>query len=244
MSGDVTRPSFDFGADEVGEVARALADSVQALSVRIAELLRDRAQMEAILSGMVEGVLVLDQDGRVQLANRAARAMLDIGSSAAGRLYLEVVRHPDISSQLSKALRGDDADTHELVLGGDSSRLFMTRAASVSGVHGGAVLVLHDVSELRHADQVRHDFVANVSHELRTPLTAIRGYVETLLDESEDAEQRRHFLEVIARHTERMDRLVTDLLRLARLDAKQDLVETSSCEVESTFRAVVADLAP
>jgi signal transduction histidine kinase len=86
--------------------------------------------------------------------------------------------------------------------------------------------------------------VANVSHELRTPLTAIRGYVEALLDGPQDAEQIRQFLEIAARHAERMERLVTDLLRLARLDAGQELLERTTCDVERTLRDVVADLAP
>jgi two-component system phosphate regulon sensor histidine kinase PhoR len=200
--------------------------------------------MEAILSGMVEGVLVLDQQGRIQLANRAAQTMLNVDSTAVGRLYLEVIRHPDISAQLTTALRGQAVDSHELALGRDQSRLFAARAAPVAGVHAGAVLVLHDISDLRRADQVRRDFVANVSHELRTPLTAIRGYVEALLDEPPDAEQARHFLDIIARHAARMERLVTDLLRLARLDAKQELLEMATCDIERTFRTVVADLAP
>ena len=243
-SGDVTRTPIDFGADEAGAVARALDASAQAMGVRIAELAHDRAQMEAILAGMVEGVLALDQHGRVQLANRAAQAMLNVDASAIGRLYLEVIRHPDISSQLTTALRGEEVDPHELALGRDLSRLFTARAAPVAGADAGAVLVLHDISDLRRADQVRRDFVANVSHELRTPLTAIRGYVEALLDEPQDPDQTRHFLEIIARHATRMERLVTDLLRLARLDAKQELLEMASCDIERMFRTVVADLAP
>ncbi len=84
--------------------------------------------------------------------------------------------------------------------------------------------MLHDITELKRADQVRRDFVANVSHELRTPLTAIRGYVEALLDES-PSDEARQFLQIIFRHTTRMERLVGDLLRLARLDAGQETPE-------------------
>jgi two-component system phosphate regulon sensor histidine kinase PhoR len=106
------------------------------------------------------------------------------------------------------------------------------------------VLVLHDITDLRRADQIRRDFVANVSHELRTPLTAIRGYVEALLDGPSDAESTRKFLEIIARHSTRMERLVKDLLRLARLDARQELLETTRCDIKQIFSAVAADLAP
>jgi two-component system phosphate regulon sensor histidine kinase PhoR len=109
---------------------------------------------------------------------------------------------------------------------------------------GGAVLVLHDITDLRHADQVRRDFVANVSHELRTPLTAIRGYVEALLDSPGDPDEARRFLEVISRHALRMERLVRDLLRLARLDAGQEAIERVSCPVSGIINAVCADLDP
>jgi two-component system phosphate regulon sensor histidine kinase PhoR len=239
---DAARFSPDYGGDEIASLARAFDSPVQELARRLEELTRDRARMEAILSGMVEGVLVLDRHGRVQLVNRAAQAMLHVDASAVNRLYLEVIRHPDISAQLTVVLRGDAVDAQELPLGRDFSRVFVARAAPVAGASGGAVLVLHDITDLRRADQVRRDFVANVSHELRTPLTAIRGYVEALVDELPDPTQTRHFLEIVARHSGRMERLVTDLLRLARLDAKQEVLDVAPCEIHQIISAVVADL--
>ena len=236
------RSSSDYGSDEIAVVARAFDVPIQELARRLEELTRDRARMEAILSGMVEGVLVLDRHGRMQLVNRAAQAMLHVDASAVGRLYLEVIRHPDISAQLTAALRGDDVEPQELPLGRDFTRVFFARAAPVAGASGGAVLVLHDITDLRLGDQVRRDFVANVSHELRTPLTAIRGYIEALVDELPDPAQTRHFLEIVARHSGRMERLVTDLLRLARLDAKQEVLDVAPCEVQQIVGAVVADL--
>jgi two-component system phosphate regulon sensor histidine kinase PhoR len=243
-AGDLTRPVYDHGTDELGTVARALDDSVQQLGGRIEELSRDRARMEAILGGMVEGVLVVDRQGHLQLVNRAAQQMLRVEPSAAGRLYLEVIRHPDITAQLTAALDGEEIGGHELTLARDPGRTLLTRAAPVTGPGGGAVLVLHDITDLRRADQIRRDFVANVSHELRTPLTAIRGYVEALLDGPADAESTRKFIEIIARHSTRMERLVKDLLRLARLDARQELLETARCDIKQIFSAVTADLAP
>ena len=237
------RSSSDYGSDEIAVVARAFDVPIQELARRLEELTRDRARMEAILSGMVEGVLVLDRHGRMQLVNRAAQAMLHVDASAVGRLYLEVIRHPDISAQLTAALRGDDVEPQELPLGRDFTRVFFARAAPVAGASGGAVLVLHDITDLRRADQVRRDFVANVSHELRTPLTAIRGYIEALVDELPDPAQTRHFLEIVARHSGRMERLVTDLLRLARLDAKQEVLDVAPCEVQQIVGAVVGPVA-
>jgi two-component system phosphate regulon sensor histidine kinase PhoR len=244
-AGDLTRVAYDYGSDELGAVARALDASVQELGQRIEELTGDRARMEAILAGMVEGVLVVDRQGRLQLINRAAQVMLRVDAASIGRPYVEVIRHPDITPQLASALRGGEVDSREVAIARDPGRTFVARAASVTlGGGGGAVLVLHDITDLRRADQIRRDFVANVSHELRTPLTAIRGYAEALLDDPPDAEQARRFLEIIARHSSRMERLVQDLLRLARLDAKQEPLETIDCDIRQLFEAVASDLAP
>jgi two-component system phosphate regulon sensor histidine kinase PhoR len=245
-AGDLSRSTYDYGSDELGTVARALDTSVQELGGRLEELSRDRARMGAILAGMVEGVLVVDRQGRLQLVNRAAQEMLRVDASAASRSYLEVIRHPDIAAQLTRALNGEDAGSQEVALTRDPGRTFVARAAPVSrSGGGGAVLVLHDITDLRRADQIRRDFVANVSHELRTPLTAIRGYVEALLDEGAgDAEGTQKFLEIIARHTTRMERLVKDLLRLARLDARQEVLEMARCDIRQIFSGVIADLSP
>jgi two-component system phosphate regulon sensor histidine kinase PhoR len=241
--GDLTRPTYDYGPDELGAVARVLDGSVQELGHRLEELSRDRGRMEAILSGMVEGVLVVDGGGRLQLANRAAQAMLRMEASSIGRPYVEVIRHPDIAAQIGAALRGGEGDSRELALSRNPGHTFVARAAPVSSGGGGAVLVLHDITDLRRADQIRRDFVANVSHELRTPLTAIRGYVEALIDDRPDPEDTKRFLEIIARHSLRMERLVSDLLRLARLDARQEPLDLASCDMQQLFNTVVGDVA-
>jgi signal transduction histidine kinase len=103
--------------------------------------------------------------------------------------------------------------------------------------------VLHDITDLKRADQIRRDFVANVSHELRTPLTAIRGYVEALSEDDADPDESRRFLEIIIRHTERMERLVKDLLRLARLDAGQETLDIADCNLRNMAQGVTSDLA-
>jgi two-component system phosphate regulon sensor histidine kinase PhoR len=244
-AGDLRPPHLDYGSDELGVVARALDGSVQELGRRLAELDRDRAQMEAILAGMIEGVLVVDQQGRLRLANDAARRMLHLDDSAVGRHYVETIRHPAISALVASALAGRMPDALQLATPRDEARTLTARAAPVASRGAqGAVLVLHDITELRRADQIRRDFVANVSHELRTPLTAIRGYVEALSEPGTTASDRRRFLEIVARHTDRMERLVKDLLRLARLDAGQEALEAIVCEVRALVDGVLADLSP
>jgi two-component system, OmpR family, phosphate regulon sensor histidine kinase PhoR len=244
-SGDLGSRVRDVRQDEFGELGRALDDAVQSLGQKVGELARDRARMEAILGGMVEGVLVVNQQGQVQLVNDAARAMLRLDDKAIGRRYVELIRHPDIAGQLTRALAGEAPGGVELSLGRDLSQILIARAAPVvASGSTGAVLVLHDISDLRRADRIRRDFVANVSHELRTPLTAIRGYVEALLDAPPRPEETRRFLEIIARHSSRMERLVKDLLRLARLDAGQEALETAPCSVEALLAGVIGDLTP
>jgi two-component system phosphate regulon sensor histidine kinase PhoR len=242
-AGDFSRPAHDYGEDELGAVARALDTAAQELGRKIDDLSRDRARTEAILAGMVEGVLIVDRQGRVQLLNRAAQDMLRVVEPATGRPYVEVIRHPDIAALLGASLRREPVASRELTLSRDASRTFVARAAAVSSVgDGGAVVVLHDITDLRKAGQIRQDFVANVSHELRTPLTAIRGYVEALLDEPSIGAEARGFLDIIGRHTGRMERLVKDLLRLARLDARQEPLERTRCGVRDAFDAVLSDL--
>jgi two-component system phosphate regulon sensor histidine kinase PhoR len=243
--GDLSPSGLDYGDDELGTVARALDDSVQLVGRQLAEQARDHARMEAILAGMIEGVIVVDPQGRLQLANEAARRMLRLDDLSVGRHYVESIRHPAIAELVAAALAGRSSDALQLSPPRDPSRTIMARAtpAAGGGAHG-AVLVLHDITDLRRADQIRRDFVANVSHELRTPLTAIRGYVEALTDTETTAEQSRTFLGIIARHSERMERLVKDLLRLARLDAGQETLDIISCDTRNLVQGVMSDMTP
>jgi signal transduction histidine kinase len=127
----------------------------------------------------------------------------------------------------------------------DEGRTLIGRAAPTpTGKGHGAVLVLHDITDLRRADRIRRDFVANVSHELRTPLTAIRGYLEALGEGDVTVDESRRFLDIILRHTLRMERLVKDLLRLARLDAGQETLEVVACDTHALIKAVVAEVTP
>jgi len=241
--GDFTRPDTDFGNDEIGMVARVMDDTARELGTRLTEVARERAHMDAVLQGMVEGAVLVNRHGKLVISNPAVRAMLRLPDDAEGRHFLEVVRHPDIAALLTAALNGGRPDPSEVQLDSQSRRSFVARAVPVEASRdGGAVLVLHDVTELRQADQVRRDFVANVSHELRTPLTAIRGYVEALMDAPGDAALAERFLQIIARHADRMDRLVTDLLRLARLDARQELLQPESSHVNTVLAGVLSEM--
>ncbi len=176
-----------------------------------------RRELEAILEAMGEGVLVIDRGKRVVLANPAVRRLLTLppGMPDAGPALADVVRLPSVHALAARAL-GGQRQSEELLL--TDGRPVLVRTAPVEGT--GAVLVFHDLEDLRRLEAVRRDFVANVSHELRTPLAAIRGYAETLVHGGlADPARALEFATVIHRHAERLARLIDDLLELSRLEA-------------------------
>ena len=151
---DFSQPARDYGTDEIGIVAGALDHTARELGVRLGEMARERAHMDAILTGMVEGVLLLNASGRLALTNPAAREMLRLPDAAEGIHYLEVVRQPDISAQLASALGGGQPAAAEIHLDRDRRQTFAAHVVPVAWERGGgAVLVLHDITDLRRADQ-------------------------------------------------------------------------------------------
>jgi two-component system phosphate regulon sensor histidine kinase PhoR len=178
---------------------------------------------------MVEGVAVIDAQERIVFCNRAFSEVWNLDSAAIeGRPVIEAVRNPDLLGLTRRALQGEEGLRSEIAMGIVQQRSFSVTATPVIALEGaltggaptGAVLVLHDVSELRRLERVRHDFVANVSHEFKTPLTAIQGFAETLLSGAlEDPRNNRRFLEIIRDHATRLAVLTDDLLKLARIEA-------------------------
>jgi len=212
--------------DELGLLEAQLAEMASTIQVALATMRVERERLEAILSGMVEGVLVTDLDGRVVLLNARARELLAVPASveASGRPLIDFVRDPAFA-EIPRLLRtGDGVVSREVSLSmpGEGGRWLQVNGARLRGAAGvpfGLVLVLHDVSELRRLETVRRDFIANVSHELRTPLTAIKGYAEMLLGPAgEKRDTALRYLEIIDRHSERLGRLIDDLFALSDLE--------------------------
>lgn len=195
--------------DELGRLARSFNHLTIRLRETLEEISAERRKAEAILSNMADGLVALDREGRIIHVNPAAARMLRAEPAALeGRRLAEVL--PEAS------LDGEAPFVHR-------DRTLRARLAPLrdsSGQATGTVVVLHDVTEEERLERMRREFVANVSHELRTPLTTIKSYVETLLDgAAEDPEVAERFLGVVNRETERMTRLVSDLLTLSHLDS-------------------------
>jgi len=210
--------------DEFGVLEARLGDMARSVAATIAALRVEQERLEAILRGMVEGVLVTDLSGGVVLMNERARALLGIPGDVAtrGQPLVELSRDPALGELIRELAAGAAIASHDVTLAGGIGPSLQVNGARLRGADErpfGFVLVLHDVTELRRLEVIRRDFVANVSHELRTPLTAIKGYAETLLGPAGDErETARRFLGVIDRHSERLGRLINDLLILSDLE--------------------------
>lgn len=214
--------------DELGELAAGLNRTAAELDRMVRTLTEERNQSAAILASMTEGVAVIDAGQKVIFCNAAFERTLGIqGGSCRGRPMVEAIPHADLLELVRKALLAGETVRGELVAGSLRTRSYSAVAAPVrtAGDKAGAVVVLHDISELRRLERARRDFVANVSHEFRTPLTAIQGFAETLLEGAlADPANSRRFLEIIRSNAVRLQRLTDDLLELARIEAgKQDL---------------------
>jgi len=211
-------------ADDLGVLEEQLADMAREVATTIDALRVERERLEAILRGMVEGVVVTDLVGTVVLMNDRARELLDVpfAHDGRGQPLIELARQPELAEILRELAAGAAVMSRDVSLGGADASAIQVNGARLCAADGtpfGVVLVLHDVTELRRLEVIRRDFVANVSHELRTPLTAIKGYAETLLGPAgADAETRGRFLSVIDRHSERLGRLIDDLLTLSDLE--------------------------
>jgi two-component system phosphate regulon sensor histidine kinase PhoR len=234
------------GTDEVAELGRTLNLMAERLSEKIQDLEGERAKVAAILDSMVEGVIAIDQRGRILLVNHAGRSIFDLGREPVeGRPLLEIVRHKAILDLVAGGQHRDVEGTRrrEIELGPPVDRILDAQASALALAPSGygTLLVLHDVTELRRLERVRTEFVANVSHELRTPLTSIRGYLETLLDGAlEEPANARRFLEIAHTHAERLSRLVDDLLQLSDIETGKLVLKPARLRLHEVAADVIA----
>jgi two-component system phosphate regulon sensor histidine kinase PhoR len=211
--------------DELGALERHLVELAREMRAQLARTEAERAKLEAVLRSMADGVVVLDRESRILLCNRAAREQLELstrGEVVGAHLSL-VCRVPEIASLVASALEGSGAPRQREIdfPGRETNRVVSASAVAVmeEAETLGVILMLHDLTRIRQFEAMRADFVANVSHELRTPLTAIRGYAETLLGGAvRDPDHAAEFVAVIQRHSERLTRLIDDLLTLSDLE--------------------------
>ena len=228
--------------DELDDLARAFNATAARLAETIRVLSDERNREATILGSMIEGVAVISGRERVLYSNRAFSQILGLeGQAVEDRPLIEVVRHTGLLAVIKQALSAEKQQVSEIVVGTVRPRSFAVTATPVrAGGASGAVLVLHEISELRRLERVRQDFVANVSHEFRTPLTAIQGFAETLLSGAlDDPANRRRFVEIIRDHATRLARLTEDLLELSRIEAGELKLEFQPVSVRQLVDSCV-----
>jgi two-component system, OmpR family, phosphate regulon sensor histidine kinase PhoR len=219
------------------EELAGLADSVnrmaEQIESRMQAVIRERNQLEAVLSSMLEGVIAIDHEERVISLNpAAARWFNSSAEKIQGRTLQEVIRDLGIQKFVTQSLQGRTPATADMVVSRNGARILNIKSTPLKGSGpetSGALIVFSDVTQLRRLEEMRRDFVANVSHEIKTPLTAIKGFVETLHHgQVENPDEVRRFLGIIARHVDRLNAIIEDLLMLSRIENEAEHAQLST----------------
>ena len=228
--GDFKKPLV--ATDDMSLEVRALSESMNRMARQLEErfntILQQRNEQNAVLSSMLEAVIVVDTNEKIVGINKAASKLFNIRSQdAAGKSIQEVIRNIQLQAMVREILASDTAVVDEVVVNKSGSEFFLqtngVKLFNNTGECFGALMVMNDVTRLRRLENVRRDFVANVSHELKTPVTSIKGYAETILDSAlEDADQTKKFLEIIVRQSNQLHAIVDDLLSLSKIEQDTD----------------------
>ncbi len=205
-----------------------------------------QARQQALFNSMVEGVLLLDDIGRIQLINQSLARLFDLTADVRGQTILEAFRWPALQGLVDRAIAEHPIVGLELESPGPQPRSLQINIATYvdqAGIRQGLILVIHDVTRVKQLENTRQEFVANVSHELRTPLSLIKGFVETLIDGAkDDPAQATRFLQIIDKHTDRLTYLIEDLLTISRLESGQIVMNLQPVPLREVVERVIIDL--
>jgi two-component system phosphate regulon sensor histidine kinase PhoR len=229
------------GDEEIAALGTSLNTMAQNLNAKMKELSDGKQQLELILEAMGQGVMVLDRSGRITLTNTAILKALGTDRDLVRKTPLEVFRRPELENAVRSVLAGKPTLVLETMVGnGTILQASVTPVTNASGEVDSAVIVFHDLTDIRRTDRMRRDFVANVSHEFKTPLTSIRGYTETLLSGAKDDPGiALDFLKTIERNAQQLEALVSDLLVLAKLEAEVPATR-DQCDLKSVIDEQIA----
>jgi two-component system phosphate regulon sensor histidine kinase PhoR len=235
--------------DELGSLSRAIGEMGNQLGNKIEEISKEKEYLQTILKGMMEGVLVVDGRGRILMVNDALRNLLSLSSDVSNRMPLEVIRNAELEEAIKEVLQEERNAVLELNLTTSEEK---TLEVNVVGIlpsseernkNGekirGAIAVFHDITRLKELEKIRQDFVANVSHELRTPLTTIKGYAETLLEGALKEPVASQFVQVIKRHTDRLTKIVEDLLTLSKIESREFQLKKEKVSIDELTEDVL-----
>jgi two-component system phosphate regulon sensor histidine kinase PhoR len=247
-SPEFTRNGWSNPQDGILALCEKITEERDRLRQQINE---DAFNLDAILSSMTEGVMVVDRDRRIQLVNKSFNELFNLNSNPVGKTILMSLRQAAIEDVVRLTIDTSLMQSREIILPGQSeaaTRYFEINAVPVPdrlGQTTGAVTVLHEITELRHVEMIRREFVSNVSHELRTPLSIFHGYLENLIDDPElPRAEIANALRVMRRHSQRLNALLEDLLTLARLESRRVKIEPVLIRVVPFLQKMVEEWTP
>lgn len=224
--GDYTKRMINLPKNELGYLGETLNHLGGQISQQIAKISHEKTQLKTMLTGMVEGIISLDQNMKIVFCNRSAYQILGIEQKDIRGLTINrAINLHELNELAEKAKSKQELIEEEIVIRRDLKKITLEAYATYFSSEGmsGIIIVLYDVTQMLHLESVRRDFVANVSHEIKTPLTAIKGYAETLLDGAlEDQETSRKFVDKIYTNAQRLNSLVVDLISLAQIEASDE----------------------
>ena len=226
-------------AQRLGLRLEKVSEDLQQLNKQVA---KRESGMQTIFSAMHDALLVVDSKRHVILANKAFRNLFALPEISEGTPLLEIVRDATLDRVIDDAFDRGALVRSDLVLDGSQVELDAVATRNDAGEITGALVLFHDITELKKMDQIRRDFVANVSHELRTPLSILRGYIETLLDNPKTSrEEFSRILGVMERHSKRLDLLAEDLLTLAQLESANPDLQLGKVDLSTFFGEIIRD---
>jgi two-component system phosphate regulon sensor histidine kinase PhoR len=242
--GDFSKRALFHAQDEIGELALSLNAMSEEIKDKIEKINSERAKLDLVLSSMVEGVMVTDQKERIILMNPSLRKLFLVDLEPEGRRPLEVIRNTAVQGMVDRLLKEKHRlVTEEVVLNAPEEKILKVNGVPIvrNDRLEGAILVFHDITELRHLERIRQDFVANVSHELRTPISSIKGYAETLLEGAlDDKKNLKEFIGIILQDSNRLASLINDLLDLSKIESGKMKMAFLSLDPVSLIKRAVA----
>ncbi|MDB6036773.1 MAG: sensor signal transduction histidine kinase, partial [Verrucomicrobiales bacterium] len=230
------------------ERARAKAEFTrEALRQQQQAIAQGEAQQQALVNSMLEGVLLLGRDGRIQLINRSLAFLFNLTTEVRGKTVVEALRWSALEELVRRVAKEKQVIGSEIEFPGPPVRILQANATAFLDYElkqEGAIFVFHDITRLKQLENTRREFVANVSHELRTPLTLINGFIETLLNGAkDDPVLAERFLQKISKHADRLTYLIEDLLTISKLESGQVSMNRSEFDLHALADKVAADLA-
>jgi len=209
---------------EIPKITKALNHMAQKLNEVFKQLSHEKNQLEAVLSAMSEGVMVVSEKGRIIIINNALKEMFNLADDPIQKPYWEVLRNRILIKLIDGVLENWKPDNKEIFYLYPEERYYLANAIPLNSPDKEIIVVMFDITEFKKLENIKADFIANVSHELRTPLTAIKGYTETLEEEAfESPQDQKHFLSIIKRHADRLINIVSDLLVLSEVEGMDAL---------------------